>query len=189
MSSEASLLQQSREGRQAAFAALFREHYARIVGVLRPLVGDEADDLAQEVFVRLYRDPPQAADTDLGAWLYRVATNLGYNALRGRKRWTSYLQRAARLIGGADWREPEPDPEAQAIGAEESLRVRRALAQLNKQQASILVLRYNGLSYREIAAAIGVAPTSVGTLLARAEASFARAFRRAEEPQRRAGED
>jgi RNA polymerase sigma-70 factor (ECF subfamily) len=188
MSSEAILLQHTCAGDEASFEALYREHYARVVRVLHPLVGDEADDLAQEVFLRLYQRPPRAADSDLGAWLYRVATHLGYNALRGRKRWTNALDRVARLIGGADWREPEPDPEAQAIRADEARQVRRALAQLSRQQASILVLRYNGLSYREIAAAVKVAPGSVGTLLARAESSFERVFRRTEEPQRRAGE-
>jgi RNA polymerase sigma-70 factor, ECF subfamily len=188
MSTEAILLQRSLAGQEAAFEALFREHYARIVSVLYRLVGDDADDLAQEVFMRLYQKPPRAADSDLGAWLYRVATNLGYNALRARKRWTSYRNLVARVVGGADWREAEPDPEAQATRADECRQVRLALAHLTKQQTSILVLRYSGLSYREIAAVVDVAPGSVGALLARAEASFEQAYRRIQEPQRQAGE-
>jgi len=181
MSSEAIPLRRVRAGEEASFEALYRAHYARVVGVLRPLVGDEADDLAQEVFLRLLQRPPRAQDTDLGAWLYRVATNLGYNALRASKRRAAYRGLLARLVGGAGW-EPEPEPEAEAIQAEASRQVRRALAQLTQQQASILALRYNGLSYREIAAALGVAPASVGTLLARAEASFERVYRRMAEP-------
>jgi RNA polymerase sigma-70 factor (ECF subfamily) len=140
---------------QAAFAALFRSHYGRVYQVLYRLVGDEADDLAQEAFLRLYERWPRLSGADVGAWLYRVATRLGYNALRAARR---------------------RDQHRDALGHAQQ-RVRRALGTLSGCQARLLALRSSGLSYREIAAALQVAPGSVGTLLARAERAFERAYR------------
>ncbi|MCX7668548.1 MAG: hypothetical protein N2439_00555, partial [Anaerolineae bacterium] len=61
--------------------------------------------------------------------------------------------------------------------ADERIAVRRALARLPQKQAQLLLLRYAGLSYRELADAMEMAPGSVGTLLARAEAAFEQAYR------------
>lgn len=169
------------------FEALFRAHYRRVYGVLYRLVGDEADDLAQEVFLQLYLRPPRGDEADLAGWLYRVATNLGYNALRAARRREAYgalIAGLRRLGRGQDdaaeaqvaWQPAEPDPEAWAQQRDEQRRVRAALAKLKRQQAALLVLRYNGLSYREIAQALGIAAGSVGTLLARAERAFEKAF-------------
>ncbi len=168
------------------FEALFRAHYRRVYGVLYRLVGDEADDLAQEVFLRLYLRPPRGSEHDLAGWLYRVA-NLGYNALRAARRREAYGAMIAglrRLGRGRDdvaeaqaaWQPAEPDPQAWAEQRDEQRRVRAALAKLSRQQAALLVLRYNGLSYREIAEALGIAAGSVGTMLARAERAFEKAL-------------
>ena len=62
-------------------------------------------------------------------------------------------------------------------GFHERRQVRAALALLKRREASLLALRYGGASYREIAETLGIAPTSVGTLLRRAEAAFERAYR------------
>jgi len=177
MGGDAALLRNLHAGETAAFEALFRRYYRRIYGLLYRLAGDEAEDLAQEVFLRLYDRPPMASGTDLGAWLHRVATNLGYNALRARSRRRSYRDLLAKVTGGTGWQHPEPGPEAQAVQTEQQRRVRAALARLKKRQAALLTLRYSGLRYREIAGVLGVAPGSVGTLLARAERAFEEAYR------------
>ncbi len=84
--SDALLLEDLQAGQEAAFAELFQRHYRRVYGILYRLVGEEADDLAQEVFLRLYQRPPGGADPGLSTWLHRVATRLGYNALRAERR-------------------------------------------------------------------------------------------------------
>jgi len=163
-------------GQDAPFEALFLRHYRRVYNVLFRLVGDEADDLAQETFVRLYTHPPRGAGADVGAWLYRVAINLGYNALRAGRRQRTYRDLLARVAGGVDWQSAGPDPQSYAEQREDEHQVRAALGRLSKREASLLALRYDGLSYAEIARVLGVSVTSVGTLLARAECAFGRVF-------------
>ncbi len=160
--------------REREFEALFRQHWGRISRVLACLVGDpdEAQDLSLEAFWRLYRRPPTHA-CEVGGWLYRVATNLGYNWLRARRRRIQYEAEAGRDFL-TESTPPGPD-EAQETAALRA-RVQTVLAELSEREAQILTLRYSGLSYAEVAAALGVAPGSVGTLLARAEAAFEQAW-------------
>ena len=165
------VLQRWRDGDEAAFEELFLRHYRQVFRVLFNLVGsrEEAEDLAQETFIALHNQPPQHVDTSMAAWLCRVALNRGYNALRGARRAQQRLERMDLL--------PLPlDPQTELLRVEEQGRVRAALAQLTERQSDMLLLRYSGLSYAEIASALDVAPGSVGTLLARAERAFLAAF-------------
>ena len=162
----------------AEFESVFQEHWPRVYGVLFRLVGDhaEAEDLALEAFWRLYRQPRQARD-NLGGWLYRVAMNMGFNALRARKRRAHYEEQAGRHESTYA---ATPDPAEAAEMADQRRRVRAALAQMQPRAAQVLILRFSGFTYAEIAAAIRVAPTSVGTLLARAEEEFEQTYRKVE---------
>jgi RNA polymerase sigma-70 factor (ECF subfamily) len=127
--------------------------------------------LAQDVFIKLYEAPPRRRhDNNVGAWLYRVATNAGYNAIRGRRRrW----QRDTLLLAEPSERN---DPARQAEANEETAAVRRALAQLKPEQIQLLLLRQLGLSYEELALACAIRPNSVGKTLARAAEAFRRAY-------------
>jgi len=169
------LLARLRDGDCSAFDALFDTYYASVYSVLYRMVGDQADDLAQEVFWRLYTNPPTQPDSHVAAWLYRVALNLGYNALRSAKRRAAYevlWQRTQGLLRDA----AATNPEEAILRRDEADTVRCALARLKRRDAQILVLRHEGLSYREVAECVGIAPSSVGTLLARAEQAFYRAY-------------
>jgi RNA polymerase sigma-70 factor (ECF subfamily) len=140
--------------------------------LLYRLTGDhpEAEDVALETFLRLYRDPPTFSDGEhLSGWLYRVATNLGLNAIRSRNRRREYESQAGQQ---ALEHESPADPAQEVERADERRQVRRALAGIKPRSAQILILRYSGFSYAEIAATVQVAPGSVGTLLARAEREF-----------------
>jgi RNA polymerase sigma-70 factor (ECF subfamily) len=156
------------------FEALFQQHWTRLCAVLYRLVGDwaEAEDLALEAFVRLYRRPP-TEQRNLGGWLYRVATNMGLNALRSRQRRYQHEQKA----GGLDIETDLSNDPAEAVeSAQEREQVRAALRKMKPRSAQLLVLRHSGLSYAEIAAALEVSPGSVGTLLARAEQEFEKQY-------------
>ena len=162
------------------FEAIFLEHWPRVYGVLLRLVGDhaEAEDLALETFWRLHTRPPQnESSLNVGGWLYRVATNFGLNAIRAWKRRERYEMEAGRWDAEVNG---EADPAEAAAQAEERRRVRRVLRGMDQRQAQLLILRHSGLSYRELAAALGVSANSIGALLVRAEREFERRYRNRE---------
>ncbi len=172
------LLERARDGDAASFDTLFYRHYDRVYGLLFRLLGNraEAEDLTQEVFLKLHRYAftdklfSRQREHNLSAWLYRVATNMGYNAIRSRKR---LWQRNMVLV---------PDPQGSPTAEQEVERretqtaVRRTLAQLPERQVQLLLMRQMGFSYAECATACDVAPGSVGTLLARAAKAFRQAY-------------
>jgi RNA polymerase sigma-70 factor (ECF subfamily) len=171
--SDTLLLRRFYEGDDASFEALFERHYDMVYGVLYRLTGtrQEAEDIAQEVFLKLYRRPLQHGDNVAG-WLYRVAVNSGYNALRTDNRRARREKTAVQ-----EFETPRPPrTEDEVTRRETHRRVREALARIPARSAKLLVLREMGFSYREIADIVDVAPGSVGTLLARAQKAFRTAY-------------
>ncbi len=166
-------IERSMAGQLPPFDTVFQRYYNRVFAILTRIVGpDEADDLAQETFLRFHDRPPirRTDDEDaIGAWLYRVATNLAFNALRTRKRRTAREERVTR----AELPLQRPlDPENEAVRREERAFVQSILVEMPERARVVLTLRQGGCSYAEIAAAVGIAPGSVGTTLVRAETLF-----------------
>jgi RNA polymerase sigma factor (sigma-70 family) len=165
------------ESRAMEFETLFREHWAQVYRLLHRIVGDpsEAEDLALETFLRLYKQQPVQQDGfNLGGWLYRVATNLGLHSIRSWKRRESY-----ELTGGkyALENSNEESPVEILAQEEERQQVRSVLSSMNQKQSQLLILRHSGLSYKEIASTLGLAPASIGPLLVRAEREFEKKYR------------
>ncbi len=125
---------------------------------------DQAEDLAQESFIRLLADRPRSPR----AWLFSVALNLARDAERREKRRSQRLV----ILGSDDVEPAESGPEAAILNAEVAAHVKSALDCLSDRDRNILTLREEGLSYKEIAGVIGVSPTSVGPLLNRAQKRF-----------------
>jgi RNA polymerase sigma-70 factor (ECF subfamily) len=173
LSQTEALLAGLRAGSQEAFETIFRDHYAQVFAVACRLLGSapEAEDAAQEAFLRLYEHPlPAGRDHNLRGWLLRVTTNLAYNALRSRGRRRLREERAlaeAQSVGQA-----ASGDSMVTAAADTEAKVRGVLARLPERQVHLLLLRQAGLSYAELASALGVAPGSIGTLLARAERAF-----------------
>lgn len=161
----------------SAFEALFLEHWPHVYRLLCRLVGDsaEAEDLALETFVRLYqRYPLRENESNPGGWLHRVATNLGLHSIRGWKRRERYEMTAGKY---ALQETPEARPPEILAQEEERRLVRLALAKMNERQSQLLILRHSGLSYKEIAEVLDLAPASIGPLLLRAEREFEKQYR------------
>jgi RNA polymerase sigma factor (sigma-70 family) len=125
---------------------------------------DQAEDLAQESFIRLLADRPRSPR----AWLFSVALNLARDVERQEKRRSQRLV----ILGADDVESPGSGPEAAMVQVEVAAHVKSALSRLSERDRNILTLREEGLSYKEIAGVIGVSPTSMGPLLNRAQKRF-----------------
>ncbi len=162
------------------FDAVFLAHFQAVFRLAYRIAGtrEEAEDLAQEAFLRLHRSPKvweTAGEGQLRAWLYQVVTHLAYNSARGQGR------RQRREEAAFDLPADEANPVDLAEQVERRLAVRRALLKLPQKQAQLLLLRHGGLSYKELAETLDLAPGSIGTLLARAEAAFEKVYAAEEE--------
>jgi RNA polymerase sigma factor (sigma-70 family) len=142
-------------------ARIYREERGAVLWHLVRLTGDRqlAEDLTQEAFGRL-----MDAGTDTlrnpRAWLTAVASNLAFNHFRSESRRVE-RERTHGLVESVT----TPD-------RDEVLDVRSALAELDPRDAAMLLMRHSGFSYADIADAVGIAPGSVGTILARAQGRF-----------------
>ena len=163
------------------FDQTFDANYDALVRYCRGLTGDAdlAEDVAQESLFRLFGHDLRGTPTGIRAWLFKTATHL----LRDRHRVESNRRRLLE-------RHHEPpvttDTPEQALERTESReRARAALERLNPRDREVLMMRYSGFSYREIATAVGLEPGSVGTTLARAERRFAEAVEESSAPEGR----
>jgi len=152
------------------FRVVFFQHYARIVGMLVRLLGDRspAEEVANDAFLRLYRQPALQFEGNVGGWLYRTASNLGIDALRASSRRRQYEESAGRLVA----ERVTTGPLDELLREEKRHRVRAVLVSIKPAQAQLLVLRASGLSYKELAEALDVKVSGIGTMLNRAEAEF-----------------
>jgi RNA polymerase sigma factor (sigma-70 family) len=152
---------------RADLEAVFRADYPRVVAVAARVLGsrDQAEDVAQEVFLSFSRTTVPAAEAP--GWLCVAAAHTALNLLRSGRR------RASREeVAAAAGPQLVPDVAEDVVAREERSRVRAALSRLPRKQAVVLVLRHSGLSYADVAAALDLSPTSVGTTLRRAETAL-----------------
>jgi RNA polymerase sigma-70 factor, ECF subfamily len=162
----------------AAFGDLVDHYQHRLVGILHHLVGraDEAEDLAQEVFLRVYRTRkryhPRAK---FSTWLFTIANNLALNALRSRHRKPT-VPLPAQDSGPLGPRPAEqlvadlgPAPSQQLAHQELAGVIRHALNGLNERQRLAVVLnKFEDMNYAEIAEIMGLTTKAVKSLLSRA---------------------
>jgi RNA polymerase sigma-70 factor (ECF subfamily) len=152
---------------------IFRRDYQRVVGVAARVLGsrDQAEDVAQEVFLSFGRSSVPAGEAR--GWLSVAAAHTALNLLRSGRR------RAAREGTAAAAGDTVVSDVAETVlTLEERSRVRAALARLPRNHAVALVLRHSGLSYADVAAALGLSPGSVGTTVRRAESALRKELNR-----------
>jgi RNA polymerase sigma-70 factor (ECF subfamily) len=179
-------LAQAAAGDAEAFAPLVEGHQQRLLHLCERLLGDaeEARDAAQEVFLKAYR---KAGDVrpqgQVYTWLYRIAVNHCLNKLRRRRlvrflRWEDPEERDAPAFDPPDG---AADPAAALAARRRWRATRRAIARLPEGQRSVLVLvRFEGLSYKQVAEVLGITEGAV-------ESRLFRAMRRLEAAQEAAG--
>lgn len=167
------LVERLAAGDEGALGDIVRAHQERLLALCRRLLGsrDAAEDAVQEVFLKLYRRAGRLRPRGrLYTWLYRVATNHCLNRLR-RRRIVRFVP-LARSVDPADELDPadqRADPERAAAARQSWGAVERLVASLPANQRVVLVLaRYEGLSYREIAETLGITEGAVESRLVRA---------------------
>lgn len=162
------LWQAAREGDRQAFQSLVQQLQPAIFHLVLGMLGDyqEAEDMAQEVFLRAFCKLPELRpDADFSAWLRRIALNASIDQIRRRRRrrwwpWSALPEKKG----------PSPEPEASRDHDPElNLQVRLALQKLPEHYRAVAVLReMEGLSYEEIARVLECSPGTVHSRLARA---------------------
>jgi RNA polymerase sigma factor (sigma-70 family) len=167
----------AQQGDQAAFGALVRRHQDRIYRHLLNLTGsrEEALELAQEVFIKAWEALPQwRPDAQFHTWLYRIASNAALDLLRRRK-----VVAFVALEEDHDEPAPAPGPEAQLQATQGIRALDAALARLAPEHREIVLLReVEGLSYDELAVALGIDVGTVKSRLARGRAVLAALYDR-----------
>ena len=150
---------------RADLELVFRADYARVVAVAARVLGsrDDAEDVAQEVFLAFGRSSVPAEEAP--RWLSVAAVHTALNLRRsGRRRASREESVGAEAVA--------PDVADDVVVLDERSRVRAALGRLPRKQAVALVLRHSGLSYADVAAALDLAPGSIGTTVRRAESAL-----------------
>ncbi len=180
------LMLRVRDDDAVAFGELVERFQHRLVAVMHHLVGspDEAEDLAQEVFLRVYRTRKKyTPKAKFSTWLFTIANNLALNALRDRKR-RPVLPLEVRDSGPLGPRPAEnsasarDEPPAHNLQQQELADViRRALDDLNERQRVAIVLnKFEDMNYADIADVMGLTTKAVKSLLSRARAKLREAL-------------
>jgi RNA polymerase sigma-70 factor (ECF subfamily) len=170
------LMLRVRDGDSDSFDALLERHRGPLIGFFSRMVRDPAlaEDLAQEVFLRVYQSRLRyAPEAKFTTWLYRIATNLALNALRDRKE--------ANLPAGPNMEPPgtesalaqipdgRPTAEQEMMESDRARRIRQEIEGLpEKQRAAVILHKYQDVDYRQIALILGVSESAVKSLLFRA---------------------
>ncbi len=149
--SDAELVKELKNGHQVAFNELVRRYKERVYWVARRMVGshDDADDIAQEVFIKVYRSIDSfREESSFYTWVYRIATNTSINFLKRKK--LRELIRFDDLVAPLISVEDQPD---ETIEREENTAlIERAIQRLPQKQRQVFIMRYyDELSYEEMA--------------------------------------
>lgn len=151
-----------------SFQELFATYYPSVVRQIMRVVKEKAvaEDIAQEVFLKLY-NTDRTQITNLPAWLAKAALHMAYNYIRS----TSRRQARDEKVG--------QEQEIYSLSSEENwlkqdeiLTVREVLTQMDERDRTLLMMKYSGFNYKELAEAVQVESSSVGTLLSRAKTKF-----------------
>ena len=160
-----------------SFDEAFTLHHRAVFRAAYALVRDAglAEDVTQEVFLKLYQHIGSLRDEEhVRPWLLRVASNTALNTIRSRGRAGAREEEFAfaATVGGSEPVGVEADYERRT----EIEEARRALASIKEPMRSCLLLKLQGLSYREIALALSLNEANVGCLIARGRKEFTRFY-------------
>lgn len=157
------------------FEEAFTLHHRTVFRAARSVLRDEmlAEDVTQEVFLKLHHNMEAIENEEmLRPWLIRVALNVAKNTLRGNIRANTREENYVKETDESTDFTAEKDYEQR----ENAKEVNRALSLIKEPLRSCLILKQQGLSYKEIASSLDLNETSIGTFVARARQEFVRHY-------------
>jgi len=176
--SDVQLMLDVKAGDEVSFELLLRKYRCPLVNFLARMVRDHgtAEELAQEVFLRVYRArKAYAPSAKFTTWMFRIASNLALNAIRdGRYRQMEISMDQPVEIGddeapGWEVADRHPSVEQKLIARDRAALIQRAIAELpDKQRAAVLLHKYQELDYDEIARILECSEAALKSLLFRA---------------------
>ncbi|MGE3143254.1 MAG: RNA polymerase sigma factor [Hyphomonadaceae bacterium] len=159
------LVRQAGAGSARAAEALVRKHLPRMASLARRMLGDpvEAEDVAQEVFLRVWREAPrwQPGAAKFETWMHRVALNLCYDRLRRRRE-------TPDPDAGVAVADPTPSAQDAWLARQRAAKVHAAVQSLpERQRAAIALCHFQEMSNIDAAAALEISVDALESLLAR----------------------
>jgi RNA polymerase sigma-70 factor (ECF subfamily) len=191
ISTEAALIARAQAGDHAAFEAIFTQYQTAIYNYIYRLMGsaEDAYDMTQDTFLKAYLALPKTSDDlRVGAWLYRIATNVCLDELRHRKlvKWQPW---EAFVSVFHPSQVAKDSPERDCINSENNEEVQLILEKMHPKYRMCLILReYHDLSYDEIAEVLSTTRAAVKSLLFRAREEFRQVYAKVERQPGRAQE-
>jgi RNA polymerase sigma-70 factor (ECF subfamily) len=171
---DAELMLRVKEGDGASFAVLLDKHRNSVIHFLYRMIQNQAvaEELAQEVFLRVYRSRSTYEPTaKFTTWLFRIATHLALNALRDGKheRMQERLDDDSSDLPVRQVSDTRPSVEQSMVYQAKLDEIRRAIAMLpDKQRAAVLMHKYQEMEYTQIAKVLQCSESAVKSLLFRA---------------------
>ena len=171
---DAELMLRVKEGDGASFGVLLDKHRSSVVHFLYRMIQNYAvaEELAQEVFLRVYRSRSTYEPTaKFTTWLFRIATHLALNALRDGKNERSQerLDDDSNEMPARQVSDRRPSVEQSLVYEAKLDEIRRAIAALpEKQRAAVLMHKYEEMEYSQIAKVLGCSESAIKSLLFRA---------------------
>ncbi|HUF03846.1 MAG TPA: sigma-70 family RNA polymerase sigma factor [Aridibacter sp.] len=167
--------QSAAETEKIVFDEAFTLHNRTVFRAACAIVRDAglAEDITQEVFIRLYKNLESITSEEmLKPWLVRVAINLSKNTIRGNTRANTREENYVKEHSETEEMTAEIELERQETVGE----VNTALKKVKEPLRSCLILKHQGMSYREIAESLSLTETSIGTYIARGKKEFIRYY-------------
>jgi RNA polymerase sigma-70 factor, ECF subfamily len=176
--SDVDLMRRIKAGDEDALRTLIERHQRTVINVIHRAIGDawEAEDLAQRVFVQVYRSAPRYKPTaKFTTWLFTITHNTILNEHRRRGRHAAESLDAMTRPDNSDEAGIQladaraADPASEAAGREVQERIQHAIGRLPEaQRTAVILCRFEGLAYEEIAKVLGCSVSAVKSLLHRA---------------------
>lgn len=175
--SDQQIIEQLKQGDESAFRQLVEQHQKMVVNTCFSLVhdSDDADDLAQEVFIEVYNSINRfRVDAKISTWLYRIAVNKSLNFIRDNKK-RKFFKKIEDVFSGRNYSDSNnglssDEPDINLQEKQKAAILHKAIDSLpENQRVAFTLSKYEDLSYKEISDIMGLTLSSVESLIHRAK--------------------